>query len=255
MGKPSNEQLTWLTEHAKSEHFENYSDWARSKGRAPSLELFEEYLNEWAIRLAKGPTTLPLSHFSEGQRAALRAALSKANRFGLYLPNDASLELEGKLLTRVNIRGSGSLILQNCAVQELSLGGRDGHATLELSNCWVGVFILSERSVNYLNARDGGVERIIAPLPNKNNPFDGTVSISNVSFSTRPENAQGYRNLRHHLLAIHNQEAASIFHSAEMRTLYQQQGKLDQVFNLIYRAFSDYGNSTARPLFWFFGSR
>src|SRR5690348_16419954 len=258
MQKLSGEQAAWLCDDRKSEFLTSFEDWARSRDVRDRRAAFEQYLGEWESKLANGPTIISLSVGPEDLFEAIRAKIQQIDTFGINIRHGFKAQIRDKRLQSFDIQGSAQLQFQNCAIKEINCRDRDGaSSSLTLIDCWIGNFNIGPKSLRYLEMKGGGVKRLQTPLPGEGNPFVGSVSIvSPVKFSPDIENAQAFRNLRHHLASIHNLEAASVFHSAEMRTLYKEQNGLDKLFNLTYRIFSDYGNSTIRPfiLFLFFAA-
>lgn len=253
MGRPSKGQQDWLDDKQKARTLEDFGDWSRKRGISDANRAAQEFVDEWESALAAGPTAINFTFGQQELLNAIKGKIPKINKFGINARKDFTAEVENKLIQRLNIQGGNKLKLRNCTIKEIDCRETErASSSLVLINCWVGYLRIGSRSLNYFEMRGGGVRRLRTPLPNEDNPFVGSVTVApSVAFSPDLENAQAFRNLRHHLMAMHNQEAASVFHSAEMRTLFKQQSRLDKVFNVLYRGISDYGNSTGRPLIWF----
>jgi hypothetical protein len=254
MNKPSKEQRDWLNESHKVNVMPPLEEWCRNKQIQNYDSAVGAYVSAWESKLSEMPTIIPTGHGREILFSTIKERLPKVNKFGLITRQGFKATIENKLIHKLEMLGGSKLELRNCAIKIVDCQERDNFSSsLIMIDCWVGDFRFAPKSLNYFEMQRGGVDRIASPLPNQQNPFLGSVSIaSSVKFSAATENAQAFRNLRHHLMAIHNLEAASVFHSAEMRTLYRQQNRLDKTFNLIYRGISDYGNSTVRPIILFF---
>jgi hypothetical protein len=250
MNAPSDKQRTWLSASYQPLYFKTFGSWRQSRDVRDWEQTYEEYLDEWQSQLINGSPIVTTRGNNDQLQKAIVARLPKVDKFGLEALDGFKIELDGKLVDWLILDARPTLTLRDCAIRNISC--RSGSKSrLVLTNCWIGQIEIGVESLIYFEMTGGGVGRLESPLPTQQNPFLGSASILNVKFSSDAENAQAYRNMRHHLSAIHNQEAASIFHSAEMRTLFKQQNRLDQAFNLIYRGVSDYGNSTTRPL-WLF---
>ncbi len=245
----SKDQKAWLSAAEKVKHFETYPEWRQKHQITDVIKSYELYLDDWERTLPTEATIISTRNVDKELGRAIARRLAKVNKFGLEAADAFEEEFENKLISDVTI-DHGSLKLKHCAIRRLHCWHG---ASVTLVNCWVGLMQIGENSLNYFEIRGGNIARLESPLPGQLNPFRGSASIVDAKFDSLLENAQAFRNMRHHLSAIHNQEAAAVFHSAEMRTLFGQQNKLDKIFNLIYRGISDYGNSTTRPL-WLFSA-
>jgi len=96
---------------------------------------------------------------------------------------------------------------------------------------------------------------IRCPTSYQGNPFLGSVSLSRNYFpkSTKGfplENAQAYRNLRAHLLALQNTVAADKFHALEQAVERETDTLFNRIVSRSYEALSDFGGSILRPVVW-----
>jgi hypothetical protein len=248
--KPTKNQKSWLAESDKTKFFLPFGEWRQNERVEVSREGYKRYVDAWAAQLADGHASIRLNN-DELLATAIVAKLGKIDRFGLDLRQPFKARIEGKFIRTVTMRGGINLSFKNCTIQRINCSAQDGPSTLSISNCWIGSLVMEPRSFRFFEMKGGGVTDLQSPLTSEHGPFVGSVNIVGAYFSPKIENAQAFRNLRHHLTSLHNQEAASVFHSAEMRALFNEQGVLDRVFNLLYRFISDYGNSTVRPLIWF----
>jgi hypothetical protein len=249
--KLSSEEKSWLSRHDPPKFFLPFSEW-RERARAPhSSEGYEKYVDAWAAQLTDGDSSIRTGLGNEQVAKAISAKLKNINRFGLDLRPPFKVRIEGKFIRTVTMHGGVNIGLKNCAIQRIVCGNQDGPSRLSMTNCRVGSLVIEPKSLRFFEIKGGGIEDLQSPLTSEHGPFVGSVNIVSAYFSPKIENAQAFRNLRHHLTSLHNQEAASVFHSAEMRALFNEQGLLDRFFNLLYRFVSDYGNSTVRPFSWF----
>jgi len=253
MRRPSKTQNDWLRSSIKNKIMPPFDEWRRNKQINDYDAAVAPYVDEWESRLLENPTTISTNHDREKLSTTIKERIKKVDKFSLSTRHGFNTTIENKLVHKIEMLGGSALELRNCAIKLVDCQERDNQSnSLIMINCWVDDLRLSPKSLRYLDLQGGGVNRITSPLPNQQSPFLGSVHIaSSVKFSSAIENAQAFRNLRHHLIAIHNMEAASVFHTAEMRTLLKRQNKLDKFFNHIYRGISDYGNSTVRPLLLF----
>jgi hypothetical protein len=246
---------TWIDSQDKPDYVPRFSEWVRDFSRLNEQATATAYTSEWETRLKAKPTVMILSsEIPDHIRNAVIAKAEVLDNFGLIIGGHATrISLSDKHIALLEIRDHAKAELRNCIVRSISSYGSDrSSCELKLIDCWVGSLNLAHRQLAVLQIHRGRIEKISAPLPQEDAPFNGLVEIKNVHLSPTILNAQAFRNLRHHLTAMHNLEAAAIFHGAEMRALYRQQSKLDRAFNLIYRALSNYGDSTTRPAIWFF---
>ena len=152
-----------------------------------------------------------------------------------------------------------SLHLKNCTISNIEIIG--GPSTLNTTNLQItdsriGQIIANPTSIENLRINGGSVLNIITPPPGANNPFIGEVSFSNVFFPRtskylRTGGPQLYRNLRYHLMDLHNEKNANLIHAAELAVERETDSPINKFISVIYEAFSDFGNSTLRPIFWF----
>jgi hypothetical protein len=248
--KPTKDQKSWLAERGKTKFFLPFSEWRQKEKAKVSPKNYERYVDAWAAQLADGDTSIRLGN-DKLLATAIVEKLENIDRFGLDLTQPFNARIEGKFIRTVTMRGDINLSFKNCTIQRINCGARDGPSALSMSDCWIGSLVMEPKSLRFFEMRGGSVTDLQSPLTSEHGPFVGSVNIVGAYFSAKIENAQAFRNLRRHLTSLHNQEAASVFHSAEMRALFNEQGVLDRFFNLLYRFISDYGNSTVRPLSWF----
>lgn len=238
-------QEKWLDEKAGVSRMENFDDWTR---RNPAKSR-SDYIEEWLGLCAETPLTLDVPPYTDMLKMVLDR-LPGADQFGLSVnANRATIRLSRKRIDLLRISGNATLLLDECAIRELDINAAP-HDVL-LRNCRIGTLRLRENSLNTFELIGGGVRRIYAPTPGEKSPFTGSVEIRNVNLSSAFENAQPYRNLRHHLTGLHNYEAASVFHAAEMQAEVRRQSWVDRCISYIYRGISNYGASSARPLLLF----
>jgi len=234
-------QRAWLNEKFDLTWMDNYGDWvSRGQGRNA-----HQYMTLWAERCKETPTATTISPHDD-LFDAFAAKLDTLDRFGAHLEARKPIALDNKLIDALLISGSGPLRLTNCAIRKLDL--RNGPRDVTLIDCRVKELHLSERCLGTLEMIGGSIQRMFAPTPGEKSPFTGSAEIRRVHFSATFANAQAYRNLRHHLTTLHNHEAASAFHAAEMKAEVSRQSFVDRLVSRIYQALSNYGGSSVRPL-------
>lgn len=239
----------------------NFSDWWKQEHRdLPNSDgewknAANAYVEEWAANLAKGPAGIRLTAGGGPEMAVSSRILfecEKADRYALVIEQgDTKLSLNDKRIIYFRTRASANskLKFENCAIDTLCL---DGPVSIEMKQSWIRVLEITETAkIRGFSIDGGGIETISCPRPGRENPFVGSVSLRGARFSSDPKNAQPYRDVRHHLNTIHNYQAASYFHAAEMAASWKTQGRVDKFANYIYWAGSDYGTSTGWPLAWF----
>jgi len=235
-------QEDWLEEKSDPEWMEPYDSWVSAR-RGGTTTM---YVEDWIERAAKKPMAVRVGSYTNfGELIAKN--LHRVDRFGIEIErNQIPINVAGKMIGVLRSDGNGPIALEGCVIKELHLRLTPRNVTL--NNCRIGELRLEENSLATLQMRGGEVKRVFAPTPTAKSPFTGSVEIRGVKWSNAFENAQAYRNLRHHLTALHNHDAASTFHSAEMKAEAGQQGLVDKIVSLLYRALSNYGGSSARPL-------
>jgi hypothetical protein len=244
----SEEARNWLNLRLKHEYFPTFEDWRRESGGS-----VEAYADAWVKQLEHHPSIIRATSYGEvaGLQGAIQNAINRSNKMGIIIGVSNLYRFENKLISVVQIETRATVEFRNCIVRNLSIVVPHGLATIRLSGSWVGEMNLPSGSVGFLEVVGGGIDHIRCPLPYDKSPFVDSVIIRGTWLSRSADNAQAYRNLKHHLNTMHNYEAASIFHSAEMRTIYAEQTSLEKIINLFYRLASNYGASSGRPLLWF----
>ncbi len=94
--------------------------------------------------------------------------------------------------------------------------------------------------------------------PKTPNPFASSVAFEDTFFPRHTskyfiDNAQPYRNMRHHLMSLENETTASMFHSLELAIERENDPPLNKFLSICYEMLSDYGASITRPLNWLTG--
>lgn len=234
-------------------HVPPYNDWVRNAHNSGDRKAnFNTYCEHLRRILTEAPQIIDTNarDHSEVNRVIEFLAAS-CNQFGLILRNPkATAQLRNKKISRLIVKQGRSIQLHECIVADLTLE-EGASVSLTLINCWIKKLVIQSDTLALLNIQGGGVDEVYCPRPTDKNPFTGSARISYFKLSNDFSNTQAYRNLRHHLLAMHNLEAAAVFQSAEMNASFHHQPIVEKIFNILYRISADYGNSTLRPLLWF----
>jgi hypothetical protein len=154
--------------------------------------------------------------------------------------------------------------LINCNIGTLSLninkfsaGQRSGFIDFSANNSYVCELSVHPSSIRNFTFTNGGVLNISSPPTAADNPFFGSVKIQNVFIPRNTRNypipdAQPYREMRHHLMALKNDQAAGHFHSAILAIERESDPNINKIISYLYESFSDFGNSILRPMLWIF---
>lgn len=218
-----------------------------------------QYVQEWIERTSKAPVLMDVNGYgpnTEVLQEISRRSLELRELALSFRDNPLRLELRDCNVYRLDIGEASEIDLVGCKVRSISTRtsverpGGPRSSKIRFRDCEVGRFEIGEGTIGELDIFGSRVLRTTCPVPGKINPFNGSVSVRRTRFSSSWENAQHYRNLRHHLSKIHNHDAASVFHSAELQTEMQRQAWLDRQINRTYWALSNYGESSVRPLLW-----
>jgi len=172
-----------------------------------------------------------------------------------------------------NNAGRASVHLEHLTIELLEIYGSP--ITLELVNCRVakvvihsdpmrfiskhtsfGLVHLLPLCIHYLDVTGGCVLNFDCPAAGSDNPFTGHVYFAPDVFLPKDtknyllESAQPYRNLRHHLRALHNTNTANLFHAAELTVERERGSWTENLVSRLYEYFTDFGNSILRPFLW-----
>lgn len=146
------------------------------------------------------------------------------------------------------------LELVRCYVDKISVISGAG-LNLKLRNCWIKSFDMAPASLRHLEIDGGGILALHCPSADGENPFTGPVTIKNLYLPRSPGtdmNPQRLRDIRGHLISLHNTLAAGAFHGAELALDRPNESWSNRRFNWLYEVMADYGNSTTRPIISFF---
>ncbi len=205
------------------------------------------YVNEWIGLCENSPTIISAAH--DGVVDEILSRSDDLDRFSIHLITNKEVKFSGKFIDLLRATNCGKVTLENCTVRNLALDSNTKDVTL--IDCKIGRLDLRENSLNALEIKGGCINNITAPTPSQQSPFTGSVEVRGVNLSSDFRNSQAYRNLRHHLNALHNHEAASFFHAAELKTEFSKHGLVDKIISVVYRSASNFGGSSGRPLLIF----
>jgi hypothetical protein len=239
--KSKSEEL-WLDQGCQIEWWSSFENWRVEHPRKTVVS----YVDEWIAACATHPVGIYAAD-NFGSWDEINQKIEKAHRFGLRLNVDRAATISGKFIHTLEIDGDGPFNFTNCTIKNLELK-QDGRRNVRLENCKIGSIQFRASCTATLEIVGCSVRRLSAPTPNQASPFTGSVEVRKSNFSPAFENAQAYRNLRHHLQSLHNHEAASVFHAAEMQAEVGRQSIVDKFVSHFYRTVSNYGGSSARPL-------
>jgi hypothetical protein len=124
-----------------------------------------------------------------------------------------------------------------------------------MDNCWVGLFELSQGSVEELIMDGGGIFNVRVPPMYAGNPVTGTVYFRGVwlpaSYHHHADSSRGpqpWSNMRAHMQAIGNADATALFRHAEMASETTEMGVAARTISRLYRWSSSYGDNIGRPI-------
>jgi hypothetical protein len=129
-----------------------------------------------------------------------------------------------------------------------------------LEDTFIGDLVLYGQNFTSLYVSGGGILNIQCDVPGGNNPIVGSAVIRRSTYfphevGLRLKGPQPYRNMRHHMEALQNGPAASLFFTLEQaveRKLHRA-FSIDRLISWLYGALSDYGSSAQRPFWYFLG--
>jgi hypothetical protein len=162
----------------------------------------------------------------------------------------AQIVLRDRSIESLIIGVQSDVKLVRCRVRRLQI---ENVCTLEMEDTFVGDMVRNNLISRW--GMSGGSVLKLLTLGNRRHAF-GTVEFNHVYFPHDPSeievDPQGYRDARQDLLARNNVLAAAVFHSAELALDRRRERFANRFVSWIYELLSDYGNSIARPLVWFF---
>ena len=170
--------------------------------------------------------------------------------------NNSNILLENLSINVLEIHGPVEkrlVIIENCEIKELQL---KSNTSVSVKNSMIGtVEMYNESVIRYLKVENGCILNFDCPTPGKTNPINGPVIFKNVFLpkNTRDyllKDAQPYRNLRHFLREIENNQMSNFIHSAEMAVERENEPFVNKLVSYFYQGISDYGSSWFRPLVW-----
>ena len=232
------------------------SDYVRiSRNDADREKITSSNFNGWATERASKPV-IDINISSENDRdnsdGEFFLSLVKENNAELryFTIHNAKIEiiLDGKSFYHLQIQRCKNLELKNCYIKELTIGLVDG--SISLQNCWIEKLILDGQAKPYTKIADGG----ILSIRYRKADISGDFILSNVYmpryYIDNLTSIQDIRYLQKALIGSNNTLAASVLHSVELSLERKYDDIPNKIFGYIYEISSDYGNSTARPLFW-----
>lgn len=130
---------------------------------------------------------------------------------------------------------------------------------IDIVNTNIGNLAVNSDAIRDFSMQSGCLLNMDCPRPGENNPFSGNVNFKNVFFQTKRmeyflRGAQGYRNMRHHMVSLENSQMGNLFHTLQLQVEKYDDDKSTNFVSNLYWLFSDYGRSISRPVGWIFGA-
>ncbi len=169
--------------------------------------------------------------------------------------NGHNLTVKRAIIKDVSFSRRGKVIFENCLIKKLVIAHK-ACIDLFLNECLVGEIVINSGSVKNFEIHRGWICSVDCPTQDKENPFLGSVILSNVQFSYLKSPSlisggpQQYRNMRAHLESLQNVPAANLMRAKELATEYESEHGLNKWFNGFYGISSNYGLNPGRPWIW-----
>ena len=173
--------------------------------------------------------------------------------------NSGRLLIKGLTIANLSISQisqRGVLIIEDCKIKSITISN---NSSVIFKDTYIGTLKLpcpgTNVAVNHLSIKGGCILDIECPLPEKINPFNGSVTITDIFL---PKTTKGYplkdsqpfKNIAHHLRKMEATQTASIFHSAELALDRENDTLPNKFVSHLYQTVSDCGASWFRPLIW-----
>jgi len=177
-----------------------------------------------------------------------------------------TLTLSGLYIKRLSIGGkcnNARLVIDNCHIAHIFIHHKfDSHKDrfevrsiyIDSSNTKIGKLEIQSNTVSHFHMSGGCVLDIDIPVPGSVNPFNGSVSFDDKVFFPKKarvyllQDAQPFRNMRHHLSSLENATAANLFHSLELAVERENDARFTRLISNMYGLFSNYGRSPLKPV-------
>lgn len=259
--KPNKTHKDWLQQEFKDEvTVETTANTAERSNFEKKLKKLINSNTSGSISIDAGYLSGPTINISQNELCLDRA-------INLSIINiDKDVIIEGLAIRRLTLRGADGkrpfITIKNSLIKRLTVNVFSSNSRLRIKIDNSGVFTLrvEKNSIFNLTISGGYIWNIQCPAPYEDNPISGAVTIGkDVLFGTEKidgafAEAQGYRNMRHHMLQLNNSLAANRFHAAELVVLRKtEDGWFTKFVSKSYELSSDYGNSIGRPIALLFG--
>lgn len=225
---------------------------------------FISQVNDFLTQPSRQPFTVYLENrFESNSTVSIRRdeVSEETNIDHLSIDKDNAVEpnviFENLSISVLQIRGTGinkvPITIENCKIKELILRP---NSSVCINNSKIGTLVLRNESViRYLKVENGCILNVDCPTPGKENPINGPVIFKNVFLPKNTQNyllkdAQPYRNLRHYLREIENNQMSNFVHSAEMAVERENEPWANKLVSYFYQGISDFGSSWFRPFLW-----
>jgi hypothetical protein len=203
-----------------------------------------------SLNMAKWPT-------NEIEIIGDRNAGSKGLIYNIIEYGKKSVKIKDCYISQLSINGNGRFKLYNCYILKIVIHSEQASA-VKLKNSWIGTLAPRSNSLSRLSIVGGGVLGFECPTPHQDAPFVGPVTFKNVYFPRRKKGsyiggAQTYTNVKAHLAALQNVQAANLMHAHEQDIERESDTRFNRLVGLLYSFASRYGTSLGRPFAWFIG--
>lgn len=156
------------------------------------------------------------------------------------------------------------IYIENCNIGEIKTVIHSTKKPLDIElnirKTRIGKLIVASKSIKKFEMKRGCILDIECPTPDQDNPFTGSIVFKRVFFPRMSrfwmlDNAQPYRNIRHHLTSLDNLQMANMIYSRQLAVEKKDDKWLfDKPISEFYELFSNYGSSTLLPLLWLFSA-
>ena len=224
---------------------------------------FFNQLNNLLVQTDEHPLNVTLSHnFSSNSAINIeRDKISEAINFNFLQIKTGSfgsseVVLENLLINHLQIHGpveKSPVTIKNCNIKKVTL---ISNASVCIKNSQIGTMeMINESAIGYLKVENGCILNFDCPTPGAKNPFNGPIIFKKVFLPKNTndyllKDAQPYRNIRHFLREIENNQMSNFVHSAEMAVERENEPVVNKLVSYFYQGISDYGSSWFRPLVW-----
>lgn len=168
--------------------------------------------------------------------------------------NSTETILRNLKIDTIDFRNHKSVTIENCWIRNLLL--YEIKETILIKDCSIGIIDIDLIRYKKLIFENSTI--LLPQCSSSEKPLNGDIVLKKIFIpkdeKTFPLAIQDIRNVKERLIKSGNHAAAGFFHSVELAHERKMESPINQLFSYLYEALSDYGNSTLRPLFFFFSS-